>query len=189
VKSARLSSSFRVSVPRSANPIALSTVGVRRGCAGPTEADHELEASGLGDPDERPHARHRVAGLEPRRTLRRATDASGPDPKGPGPSAVPISSRALRASDEASSGRPSGTCEVGESVGFCRSPGERAGWWPRPARGGSAADHLEGLLLSMQVGPPPSSRAAHSATERARRRRSRGSNTSSCQSLAVPFET
>src|SRR3972149_1331771 len=93
------------------------------------------------------------------------------------------------ASDEASSGRPSGTCEVGESVGFCRSPGERAGWWPRPARGGSAADHPEGLLVSMQVGRPPSSPAAHSATERARRRRSRGSNTSSCQSLAVPFET
>ncbi len=36
------------------------------------------------------------------------------------------------ASPEASSGRPTGTREVRERVGFCRSPGGRAGRWPRP---------------------------------------------------------
>jgi hypothetical protein len=29
-------------------------------------------------------------------------------------------------------------------------PGVRAGRWPRPARDGSAASHLEGLMLTMQ---------------------------------------
>ena len=67
------------------------------------------------------------------------------------------------ASDEASSGRPAGTRKVGELVGFCRSPGKRAGDGPRPARDGSAASHLEGLLLFMQAGPPPSSRAVYGA--------------------------
>jgi hypothetical protein len=43
-----------------------------------------------------------------------------------------ISSQALRPPKEASSGRPAGTREVGELVGFCRSPGKRSGWWPRP---------------------------------------------------------
>jgi hypothetical protein len=38
-----------------------------------------------------------------------------------------ISSQALRPPKEASSGRPAGTREVGELVGFCRSPGMRAG--------------------------------------------------------------
>ena len=73
------------------------------------------------------------------------------------------------ASLEASSGRPTGTRKVGELVGFCRSPGGRAGRWPRPARDGSAANHLGGLLLSMQAGPPPFSRAIHGATEPAGR--------------------
>jgi hypothetical protein len=33
-------------------------------------------------------------------------------------------------------------------------------------RDGSAASHLEGLVLSMQAGPPPSSRARHGALGR-----------------------
>src|SRR5512134_677772 len=69
------------------------------------------------------------------------------------------------ASGEASSGRPAGTREVGELVGFCRSPDRRAGGGPVPRGDGSAASHLEGLLLSMQAGPPPSSRTAYGAAD------------------------
>jgi hypothetical protein len=99
---------------------------------------------------------------------------------GPGPVWGPARSITSRlastsASDEASSGRPAGVREVGELVGFCRSPGERAGRWPRPARDGSAASHLEGLMLFVQAGPPPFSRAAHGAADRAGRQQRRRS--------------
>ena len=57
----------------------------------------------------------------------------------------------VRSSDEGSSGRPAGTREVGELVGFCRSPGRRAGTCPGPSRDGSAASHLEGLMRYMQL--------------------------------------
>jgi hypothetical protein len=68
--------------------------------------------------------------------------------------------RALRSPTETSSVRPVGAREVGDLVGFCRSPGKASGGGPpQPARDGSAASHLEGRLRFMQVGPPPSSRA------------------------------
>ena len=51
-------------------------------------------------------------------------DANGPAPDGPARSMTPLE---LSASTEASSGRPAGTREVGELVGFCRLPGIRAG--------------------------------------------------------------
>jgi hypothetical protein len=50
--------------------------------------------------------------------------------------------------------------ELGELVGFCRSPGGRAGPRTPPARDGSAASHLGGLLPFMQAGPPPLSHVA-----------------------------
>ena len=65
------------------------------------------------------------------------------------------------------SARPGRNSQVGDLVGFCRSPGLRARRWPRPARDGSAASHLEGLVPYMQAGPPPSSRARHGALGRA----------------------
>jgi hypothetical protein len=89
----------------------------------------------------------------------RQTHTNGPDP-GDGPAhSVAYRLTSSSASPEASSGRPAGAGEVGELVGFCRSPGGRAGRWAPPARDGSAASHLGGLLRFMQAGPPPFSRA------------------------------
>src|ERR1700752_85079 len=48
-------------------------------------------------------------------------------------------------------------------------PASGRGGEPWPARDGSAATHLEGLLLFMQDGPPPSSRTAHGAAAVAER--------------------
>ena len=51
--------------------------------------------------------------------------------------------------------------EPGKSVTGVDSAGHPASGWggdPQPARDGSAANHLEGLELFMQAGPPPSSR-------------------------------
>ena len=81
---------------------------------------------------------------------------------------LPIDSRALRPLSRLRPVDQAGTREVGDLVGFCRSPGIRAGRWPRPARDGSAASHLGGLLPSMQVGPPPFSRTAHREARAAR---------------------
>jgi hypothetical protein len=62
----------------------------------------------------------------PRRLSDRVSDANGPTRRGAGPfdEAFPAGASA---SIEASSGGPTGTREVGELVGFCRLPGERAG--------------------------------------------------------------
>src|SRR4029453_15080342 len=51
-------------------------------------------------------------------------ERAAPTWAGPFDHAVPAGASA---SIEASSGRPTGTREVGELVGFCRLPGERAG--------------------------------------------------------------
>jgi hypothetical protein len=51
-------------------------------------------------------------------------ERAGPTWAGPFDEAFPAGASA---SVEASSGRPTGTSEVGELVGFCRLPGERAG--------------------------------------------------------------
>jgi hypothetical protein len=63
------------------------------------------------------------------------TDVNGPDPAWGPAHSVTYRLTSTSASPEASSGRPTGTREVGELVGFCRSPGGRAGRRPRPARG------------------------------------------------------
>ena len=66
----------------------------------------------------RPHGPRRMS----ERVIQR--ERAGPNGAGPSDDAFPASASA---SVEASSGRPTGTREVGELVGFCRLPGERAG--------------------------------------------------------------
>ena len=51
---------------------------------------------------------------------------------GPGPFVASRLASASVLSLEASSGRPAGAREVGELVGFCRSPGTAGGRWPGP---------------------------------------------------------
>ena len=80
-------------------------------------------------PDRRPRDDRRARADGPRAPEARArgsrSDANGPARCGPARSmTLPLE---LSASIEASSGRPTGTREVGELVGFCRLPGIRAG--------------------------------------------------------------
>jgi hypothetical protein len=64
------------------------------------------------------------------------------------------------ASDETRPVDQAGAREGGELVWILPVTRQAGGRWTlRPARDGSAASHLEGLELSMQAGPPPSSRA------------------------------
>jgi hypothetical protein len=75
---------------------------------------------------------------------------AGAGPWGPAPSCFPTR-RAVANRNDAPSGRPTEAYELGDLVWILPViPACGRGGGPRPARDGSAASHLEGLMLTMQ---------------------------------------
>ena len=101
---------------------------------------------------------------DPRRLSDRVIERERADPTWAGPfdDAFPAGASA---SIEASSGRPTGTREVGELVGFCRLPGERAGL-AAPAREGRLSSQSPRGSRAVSARTTPFLPYTHGAAER-----------------------